>query len=193
MGGLASPGKLEPKSRHLEGESRPPWYWADARFGVVPSVRHPGSRVRLSGCDDPCTVVVEADVDHASEVDGGDSERQAELVLAYASVADSAVAAAHEPGDGPFHHRPPLAVVVGELAVAPGEAGDHELGVVLADAQDATVFGGGASLAERAVGAADAEGGVPFGRDGDGVPGGAGGGASVVVDDEVVTIEPARH
>ncbi len=57
-------------------------------------------------------------------------------------------------------------------------------------AQGASVLAGGARLAQRAGGAAGTEDGMALGGDGDGVTGGAGGGASRFVDGEIVPAEP---
>ena len=43
------------------------------------------------------------------------------------------MAVGDEPGDGSFDHGPPLAVVVGEVAVAPCTSGFDEFVVVFAD------------------------------------------------------------
>lgn len=92
-------------------------------------------------------VVVEAEVDEPSEVDGGDTGGEAVVVAGHAPVADAAMTAGDEPGDGTFDHGPPLAVVRSEVAVAPGSAGFDELVVVFIDAQNPSVLGGCAAHA----------------------------------------------
>ena len=52
-------------------------------------------------------VVVEAEVDESTQVDGGDPDVETGLVAGEAVVADSAVAVGDEPGDGAFDHGPP--------------------------------------------------------------------------------------
>jgi len=53
-----------------------------------------------------------------------------------ASVAKPPVTGSDQPGDGPFHHGPPLAVVVGEFALDPCPAGGYQLVVVFGDVED---------------------------------------------------------
>ena len=90
-------------------------------------------------------------MDESAEVDRGDSERETELVAFDAAVADAAVTVGDEPGDGSFDHRSPLAVVVGEVAVAPGTSSVDEFGVVFADVECAAGLRGRALIAERAA------------------------------------------
>jgi hypothetical protein len=57
--------------------------------------------------------------------------------------------------------------------------------------QGPAMFGGGAALPKRASVAAEAEAGAALGGDGHGASAGTGRDAGVVVDDEVVAVEPA--
>ena len=122
----------------------------------------------------------------------GDPVGEAELVAFDAAVADAAVAAGDEPGDGSFDHGPPLPVVVGEVAVAPRSAGFDEFGVVIADVEHPSVLRGGASSLQagsrwqRAPNVA-----LPWGRSVTVCPAGQVAVRAPVVDDEVVAVEPA--
>ncbi len=82
-------------------------------------------------------------------------------------------------------------MVLGEVTVSPCPAGFDELGVVFTDAEHATVLGGGAAFADGTTAAAKPEGRAAVGRDGDGVAGWTGCGAGLVIDAEVVAVEPA--
>ncbi len=99
----------------------------------------------VSGQGPLAAVVVEAEVDEAAEVDGGNAGGEAVLVAFDASVADAPVAFGDEPGDGSFDHGPVLAVVADEVTVSPGPAGGDEFGVVGVDTQGAPIDGCGAS------------------------------------------------
>ena len=66
---------------------------------------------------------ISAPLAESSEIHGGHSESKPLLVASHTSVADSAVGAGDDPGDGPFDHRPPTAVVVDEDGVPAGAAG----------------------------------------------------------------------
>jgi hypothetical protein len=66
----------------------------------------------------PAVVPVEAEVEEASEVDGGGSDAEGEAVAVDAAVSAAAVAVGDEPGDGAFDHGPVLSVVVDEDGVA---------------------------------------------------------------------------
>ena len=138
------------------------------------------------------SLVGEAEVEEPLQVDGGGAVGEPDAVAGGAAVGDAA-AGSDEPGEAAFDHGPPASVVVGEVAVAPGAAGFDELGVMGAEAEDAAVCGGGAACSQRAAGVA-----VPLE---DGVVGGGEGRRCArpgrwrcglcVVDDEVVTTEPA--
>jgi hypothetical protein len=82
----------------------------------------------------------EVKAEKSAEVDRGGPQRETELVAFDAAVADAAVTTSDEPGDGSFDHGPPLPVVVGEVAVAPGTSGFDEFSVVFADLSVRPVF-----------------------------------------------------
>lgn len=133
--------------------------------------------------------MVEAEVDEPAEVERGEPGGEPLLVAVHAAVADLAVPAGDEPGDGAFDHGPVLSVVVEHDRVAPRGAGVDQLVVVFADVDLASGLGVGASAAERAVGAAPVEVRVAARCDRDGVPGRAGDSAGMVIDPEVVAGE----
>ena len=57
------------------------------------------------------------------------------------------MAPADEPGDGSLDHGPPLAVVVGEVTVAPRTSGFDKLAVVFADGEGPAVYASGGTFA----------------------------------------------
>src|ERR1700677_4571851 len=73
--------------------------------------------------EDPLTVVVQTEVDQPPEVDGGDAQRETELVSLHTSESDSPMVVSHQPCDRSFHHRTPSSVVSGESARPPGPRG----------------------------------------------------------------------
>jgi hypothetical protein len=97
-------------------------------------------------------VLMEAEVEQSAQVQAGEAVVQhPQIVLGDAAVADLAVAAPHQPGDGPFDHRPVLPV---------GPAGGFGLGVaaggaqqlfVLMDLDRSAIAGGGALCLQRTV------------------------------------------
>jgi len=111
------------------------------------------------------------------------------LVAFDTPVADPPVALCHEPGDRAFDHGPAVPVVVGEVTVGPGSAGDDEFDVACSEGQCSTLGSGGAARPQWAALAAGSEGGSARGSDGDGVPAWTGRGAGGVIDDEVVAGE----
>jgi len=113
--------------------------------------------------------VVEAQVDEPSEVDRGDAKRQAVVVALDAAVADAPAAVCDEPGDGPLDHRPPSAVVLGEVAVSPSPSRFDELVVMRMESKRSAVFGLGASRSKRAAAAERSEDGGAAGRKSAGV------------------------
>src|SRR5215213_6201818 len=88
----------------FEGVSRPRW-WLDA---VSRSLFD--RSLRACSGELPGSLVVEAEIDHASQVDGCHAHGQTELVGLDAAEADATVGSADEPGDGSFDHRSPLSV-----------------------------------------------------------------------------------
>lgn len=90
---------------------------------------------------------VAAEVEEASQVDGGDPGGQSDAVSFDAAVGDSPVAVGDEPGEGPFDHGPVLAVVVDAGAVSPVGLGRCEEVVVVAKLEGLAVDGRGAALA----------------------------------------------
>ena len=89
--------------------------------------------------------VSEAEVEEASQVDGGGADAESEPVAFDTAVADSAVAVSDEPGERAFDQWPPLPLVV-EMGAGPpiGPGGGEEF-VVLADAEHSTVDAGRAA------------------------------------------------
>ena len=85
---------------------------------------------RLGSGECPSSVVGESEVDESSQVDGRDAQRESELILLDATESHPPVVVGDEPRDGTFDHRSELAVVVFEVALAPGPAGFYEFGVV---------------------------------------------------------------
>ena len=98
----------------------------------------------------PFSVVAETEVDQPSEVDGGDAQRETELVPLHTSKSDSPVVVGHQPGDRSFHHRSPSSVVLGEVAFSPRPTGLDQFVVVRSEVERATVFGGGAPISQWA-------------------------------------------
>ena len=81
--------------------------------------------------------------------------------------------------------------MLGEVAVTPGATSLDQFVVVVGDVKGAAALGRGAQACEGAPATAGPEGGIPLGRDDHRLTSGAGGGASGVVDDEVVAVEAA--
>ena len=103
----------------------------------------------------------EAEVDESLEVDGGRPVGKPDLVACDTAVGHSA-AGSDEPGQAPFDHGPPAAVVVGEVAVAPGPAGFGQFGVVGRESETAAILAGGALGLEGTALASPPEGvGIP--------------------------------
>ena len=100
---------------------------------------------------------VESEVDQPSEVDGGDAQRETELIPLHSSEPDPPVVVGHQPGDGSLHHRSPSSVVLGEVALSPCSAGLDQLFVVRMEMESPAVFGGRAPCPERASAATDPE------------------------------------
>ena len=100
----------------------------------------------VSGGELPAVVPGEAEVAEPSRVQGGGSDREAELVAFDAAVADAAVAVAGEPGDGSFDQWSVGSVVRGDIGVgSPALPVGGEEFVVGADRECLAASGGGAS------------------------------------------------
>ena len=171
-----------------------------AAAGVSPERFSPlGFRRDVSSlCEFPGAVAGagESEVDQAAEVEGGGPVVEPGVVFDDTAVGDAAVAVGDEPGDGPLDRGTPPAVFVLPGRVGGGAAGGGQQGVLRVDVEGAPGLGGGAALAQRAAAAARLELGLAAAvglgaAQGDGVPGRAGGRASLVIDGEVVDGEAA--
>src|SRR4051794_7578726 len=113
------------------------------------------------------------------------------VVLGDTAVAQSSVAAG-QPGDGPFDHGPMLTVFGQPIRVMSGPPGGAQPRVVGTDPKGFAAAAAGASGAQRASGAGRAESGPSAAADRSGQPVGAGRGAVVMVDAEIIDGEPTR-
>src|SRR6202035_621232 len=102
----------------------------------------------------PASVMAQAEVPEAAQVEGADAHREAESVAFHAPVADPSVSVCHEPCDGALHHRPPLPVDLDELAGPPGTAGLGQLPIMFADREAPAGGGRGTARTKRAAPAA---------------------------------------
>src|SRR5271163_854235 len=98
--------------------------------------------------EDPLTVVVQTEVDQPSEVDGGDAQRETELVSLHTSESDSPMVVGHQPCDRSFHHRTPSSVVLGEVALPPCATRLDQLCVVRVQVKGPAGLRGGAAFSE---------------------------------------------
>jgi hypothetical protein len=95
-----------------------------------------------------------------------------------------------QPGDRPFHHRPPAPVAVGEGAGGRAAAGGAQLVFVRVDVDRAPAGRGRAALPQWAALAADGEAGLPGRGDVDPIAGWAADRARLLVNGEVVGVNP---
>ena len=143
--------------------------------------------------DNPIRAAVgEAQPDEPAQVEGGGSVMQPVIILADASVTQFAVASG-QPGDGAFDHRPVLAVLGQPIRVTGGASGGTLARIMGTDPQCLTPAAARATCPQWATRAGRAEDGMPGAGDRSGQSVGAGRGAVVVVDGEIVDGEPARQ
>ena len=135
--------------------------------------------------------VGEAEVDESSEVDRGDAD--GECVLVAVDADGSGRGDDHARRARRWIVRPWVAIADSRRRSRRGAMLDvlDEFDVVVADLEDAAVFRGGASKAECAAVAADPERSRRLWWRSGGVTAGTRRGACVVIDDEVVAVEPA--
>ena len=91
--------------------------------GVVPASSVAWMFLESLHLEDPFAFVLDSEVDQPPEVDGGDPQRQSELVSRHSSEPDPPMIVGHQPGDGSFHHRSPAAVVLSEVTLSPCSTG----------------------------------------------------------------------
>ena len=143
--------------------------------------------------EDPFAVVVESEVDQSPEIDGGNAQRETELVSLHPSKSDPAMIVSHQPGNRSFHHRSPSSVVLGEVTFLPRTTGFDQFFVVRMETERATAFGSGAPIPEGASVATNSEHGSAALRDENCVTGGTGDGARFLVHYEVLPFEATGH
>jgi hypothetical protein len=117
-------------------------------------------------------LLAQAEVQQSAQVEAGEAVVEPQVVLGDAAVVDFAVAASHEPGQGPFDHRPVLPVGLLEcvgLGVASGRA--QQL-LMLVDLDGSVFAGGGAPGSQWTAVAGNAERRGAAGADRAGGPGG---------------------
>lgn len=127
------------------------------------------------------------------EVESGHAHGEPELIADHASVAHTAMVSGDQPGDGPFHHGPPLPVDPGELTRPPGLAGPQPFFLVGSDADDSADARRRAPAPQRAAPAAMAKNCRALWLDRHSTGCRAGDSASRVVDGEVVPGEAAGN